>query len=59
MVGQGEEPPEKTVEEFQQEAEVEIARAAHLARDAEREKSTTTCRMTLRHLMMSLGMVLP
>jgi hypothetical protein len=38
MVGQGEEPPEKTVEEIQQEAEEEIAQATHLARDAEREK---------------------
>jgi hypothetical protein len=32
------EPPEKTVEEIQWEAEEEIARAAHLARDAERGK---------------------
>jgi hypothetical protein len=38
MVGQGDEPPEKTVEEIQLEAEEEIARAAHLTRDAERGK---------------------
>jgi hypothetical protein len=38
MVGQGEEPPEKTIEEIQQEAEEEIARASRLASDAERGK---------------------
>jgi hypothetical protein len=38
IVGQGEEPHEKTVEEIQREVEEEIARAAHLARDAERGK---------------------
>jgi hypothetical protein len=38
MVGQGEEPPEKTIEEIQREVEEEIAWAAHLARDAERGK---------------------
>jgi hypothetical protein len=32
------EPPEKTVEEIQWEAEGEIARASHLAKDAERGK---------------------
>jgi hypothetical protein len=36
MVGQGEEPPEKTIEEIQREAEEEIARATRLARDAKR-----------------------
>jgi hypothetical protein len=36
MVEQGEEPPEKTVEEIQWEAEEEIAWVGHLARDAER-----------------------
>jgi hypothetical protein len=34
----GEELPEKTVEEIQREAEEEIARAAHLAKEAERGK---------------------
>jgi hypothetical protein len=38
MVGKGDELPEKTIEEIQWEAEEEIARAAHLARDAERGK---------------------
>jgi hypothetical protein len=38
IVGQGEEPHEKTVEEIQREVEEEIARAARLARDAERGK---------------------
>jgi hypothetical protein len=38
MVGQGDEPPEKTIEEIQWEAKEEIARAARLARDAERGK---------------------
>jgi hypothetical protein len=38
MVGQGEEPPELTIKEIQWEAEEEIARAAHLARDAKRGK---------------------
>jgi hypothetical protein len=38
MVGRGEEPPEKTVEEIQREAEEEIARAACLARDAKNGK---------------------
>jgi hypothetical protein len=35
MVGNEEEPPEKTVEEIQREAEEEIARAARLAREDE------------------------
>jgi hypothetical protein len=38
MVGNGEEPPEKAVEEIQWEAEEEIAHAARLAREAERGK---------------------
>jgi hypothetical protein len=38
MMGKGDELPEKTIEEIQWEAEEEIARAAHLARDAERGK---------------------
>jgi hypothetical protein len=40
MVGQGEEPPEMTIEEIQreEEEEEEIARTTHLARDAERGK---------------------
>jgi hypothetical protein len=33
MVGNGEEPPEKTTEEIQQKAEDEIAHAARLARE--------------------------
>jgi predicted transposase YbfD/YdcC len=37
-VGNGEELPEKIVEEIQREANEEIARAAHLAREAERGK---------------------
>jgi hypothetical protein len=36
--GQGEELPEKTVEEIQWDADEEIARAAHLAIDVERRK---------------------
>jgi hypothetical protein len=38
LVGQGDEPPEKTVEEIQWEAKEEIAQVAHLARDAQRGK---------------------
>jgi hypothetical protein len=38
MVGNGEELPKKTVEEIQQEADEEIARATCLAREAERGK---------------------
>jgi hypothetical protein len=38
MVGNREELPEKTVEEIQREADEEIARTAHLAREAERGK---------------------
>jgi hypothetical protein len=38
MVGNGEECREKTVEEIQREAEGEITRAAHLAREAKRGK---------------------
>jgi hypothetical protein len=38
MVGEGEEPLEKTVKEIQREAEEEIARAACLARDAKKGK---------------------
>jgi hypothetical protein len=38
MVGNKEEPPEKIIEEIQWEAEQEIARAARLAREAERGK---------------------
>jgi hypothetical protein len=38
MVGNKEEPPEKIIEEIQREAEQEIARAARLAREAERGK---------------------
>jgi hypothetical protein len=38
MVGNGEEPPEKIVEEIQREAEEEIAHKACLAREAERGK---------------------
>jgi hypothetical protein len=59
MVGNGEELPDKTVEEIQREAEEEIACAAHLAREAERERGTMACRMTQVHRKMSLGMALP
>jgi hypothetical protein len=38
MVGQGEELPKKTVEEIQLEADEEIARATHLARNVEKGK---------------------
>jgi hypothetical protein len=38
MVGQGEEPPEKTIKEIQWEVEDKIVRVARLARDAERGK---------------------
>jgi hypothetical protein len=38
MVGNGEELPEKIVEEIQREADEEIAHAAHLAREAKRGK---------------------
>jgi hypothetical protein len=38
MVRQGEELPEKTIEEFQWEAEEENARATHLAKEAEKGK---------------------
>jgi hypothetical protein len=38
MVRNGEELPDKTVKEIQWEAEEEIARVAHLARDTERGK---------------------
>jgi hypothetical protein len=37
MVGQGEPPIDETEEEIAQEAKVEIARAARLAREAEKE----------------------
>jgi hypothetical protein len=36
MVGEGEQPPEKTVEEIAREAEVEIAWATHLAETGKR-----------------------
>jgi hypothetical protein len=58
MVEHGDEPHEKTVKEIQREAMEEIARVAHFARDAEKERGTMTCRMTQGNLMMSLGMVL-
>jgi hypothetical protein len=54
MVGQEEEPPEKTVEEIQLEAKEEIARAGML----KGERGTITRRTTRGHLMMSLGMML-
>jgi hypothetical protein len=38
MVGHGDQLLEKTAEQIQREAEEEITRAAHLARDAERGK---------------------
>jgi hypothetical protein len=38
MVGQGDQPPERTAEEIQRETEEEFTRAAPLARDAERGK---------------------
>jgi predicted DNA-binding transcriptional regulator len=38
MVGKAEEPPEKTIKEIQRETKEEIARAARLAKDAERGK---------------------
>jgi hypothetical protein len=54
MVGQEEEPPEKTVEEIQLEAKEKIAQAGML----KGERSTITRRTTRGHLMMSLGMML-
>jgi hypothetical protein len=38
VVGQGGELPEKTTKEIQQKIEEEIARAAHLAKEAEKGK---------------------
>jgi hypothetical protein len=38
MVGQGEQPTEKTTEEIAREAEEELTRAAQLARDADKGK---------------------
>jgi hypothetical protein len=39
MVGNKEEPPEKTTEEIQQEAKEEIACAAHLARQPDQARN--------------------
>jgi hypothetical protein len=38
MVGNGEELPDKMVEEIQQETDIELARATRLSREAERGK---------------------
>jgi hypothetical protein len=38
MVGQGDPPPTKTTKEIQQEAEEEMAQAAHLARELDKRK---------------------
>jgi hypothetical protein len=59
MVGDREELPEKTTKEIQREAEEEIARVAHLARELDQERSTMAYKMTRERRMMSLGMVLP
>jgi hypothetical protein len=56
MVEQGGELPEKTTEEPQQEAEEEIARAERLARELDKRKSTTSCRMTREDRRMSTQM---
>jgi hypothetical protein len=39
MVGNGEQPLEKTAEEIQREAEKEIARTAHLARELDQARN--------------------
>jgi hypothetical protein len=54
MVGQGDPPPPKTTEEIQREAEEEMARAARLARELDKRKGITACRMTLKHRRMRL-----
>jgi hypothetical protein len=58
MVGHGDQPPEKTAEEIQREVEEEIARAAHLARDAKKGRGIMAYRMTWGHWRMDPGMVL-
>jgi hypothetical protein len=49
MVGNGEELSDKTVEEIQWKAEKDIACAARLAREAKRERGTTTYMTTRVH----------
>jgi hypothetical protein len=59
MVGERDEPTEKTTEGIAHEAEEEITWVARIAKEADKGKCTTACRMTLGHLMMSLGTTLP
>jgi hypothetical protein len=58
MVGQGEQPAEKTTGEIARETEELLARAA-VWRQRQLAKDTMANRMTLGHLMMSLGMAHP
>jgi hypothetical protein len=59
MVGNGEQPSKETAKEVQQEAEEEIAHAAHLVKQEIEQRSTMTCRTTRESQKMSLGMVPP
>jgi hypothetical protein len=59
VVGNGEELPDKTIEEIQWETDVELTRAACLAREAKEERGTMAYRTTQVHQKMSLEMVLP
>jgi hypothetical protein len=57
MVGQSEQPTEKTDEEIAREVEEEITRAAD--KEADKGKGTMACKTILGHLMMVLGTALP
>jgi hypothetical protein len=57
MVGQSEQPTEKTDEEIARAVEEEITRAAD--KEADKGKGTMACKTILGHLMMVLGTALP
>jgi hypothetical protein len=59
MVGNGEELPDKTIEEIQRETDKELARATRLAREAGRTKRHNGLQDDLGDRKMNLGMVLP
>jgi hypothetical protein len=61
MVAPGEPPADKTTKEIVGEAEVEIARAAWLAREANKmtKRGIMVSKMTWDHPMVKLGMALP
>jgi hypothetical protein len=56
MVGQGDPPLDKTVEEIEREAEEEMARVARLPGNWIKGRGITACSMTRGHQRMRLGM---